>query len=193
MGLDARDQTREGLRVLRRYVPTHAFWRNLQDESSGVTDHGLMRTDDTPLITLLPRLVVPDPDAAAEFYRVALGAEVRARFTMPDGTVTNIDLEIGGTSLSLTAEVEDWGLLAPSTVGGSPVLLKLTVVDARHTRDQMVQAGAEEVVSVQDRPYGRCEGRVRDPFGHLWIVSHITETLTEDEIRRRLEDAYGDA
>ena len=179
--------------MLRRYVPTHALWRNLQDEGSGVTDHGLMRTDDTPLITLLPRLVVPDPDAAAEFYRVALGAEVLARFTMPDGTVTNIDLEIGGTSLSLTAAVEDWGLLAPETTGGSPVLLKLTVADARHTRDQMVQAGAEEVVPVEDRPYGRCEGRVRDPFGHLWIVSHVTENLTEDEIRRRLEDAYGDA
>lgn len=152
-----------------------------------------MRTDDTTLITLLPRLVVPDPDAAAEFYGVALGAEMLARFTMPDGTVTNIDLAIGDAPLSLTSAVEDWGLLAPATAGGSPVLLKLTVADARHTRDQMVQAGAEEVVPVEDRPYGRCEGRVRDPFGHLWIVSHVTENLTDDEIRRRLEDVYGDA
>jgi PhnB protein len=150
-----------------------------------------MRTDDTTPISLLPRLVVADPDAAADFYREALGAEVRGRFTMPDGTVTNIDLAIGTESLSLTSEVEDWGLLGPLTVGGSPVLLKLTVADARLARDRMVDAGAEEIVPVEDRPYGRCEGRVRDPFGHLWIPSHVTEDLTEDEIHQRLRTAYG--
>ena len=152
-----------------------------------------MRTDGTTPVSLLPRLVVTDPDAAAEFYRVALGAEVRARFTMPDGTVTNIDLAIGAASLSLTSEVEEWGLLGPLTIDGSPVLLRLTVADAREVRDQMVHAGAEEVVTVEDRPYGRCEGRVRDPFGHLWIVSHVTEDLTDDEIRRRIDSAYAES
>ncbi len=150
-----------------------------------------MRTDVIAPISLVPRLVVPDPDSAAEFYRVALGAEVLARFTMPDGTVTNTDLAIGAASLSLTSEVAEWGLLGPLTIGGSPVLLKLTVADARQVRDRMVEAGAEEVVAVEDRPYGRCEGRVRDPFGHLWIVSHVTENLTDDEIRRRIDTAYG--
>lgn len=152
-----------------------------------------MRTDVSTPTSLLPRLVIADPDAAAEFYRAALDAEVLARFTMPDGTVTNIDLVIGGASLSLTSEVPGWGLVGPLTTGGSPVLLRLTVADARHTRDRMVEAGAEEVVPVEDRPYGRCEGRIRDPFGHLWIVSHVTEDLTDDEIRQRLRSAYGDS
>jgi len=151
-----------------------------------------MRTDVTTPISVVPRLVVSDPDSAAEFYRVALGAEVLARFTMPDGTVTNTDLAIGAAPLSLTSEVEEWGLLGPLTIGGSPVLLKLTMADARQIRDRMVDAGAEEVVAVEDRPYGRCEGRVHDPFGHLWIVSHVTENLTDDEIRRRIDAAYGD-
>lgn len=150
-----------------------------------------MRSDAATPISLLPRLVVPDPDAAADFYRAALGAEVLGRFTMPDGTVTNTDLAIGPTKLSLTSEVAEWGLLGPRATGGSPVLLRLTVTDARQARDQMVRAGGEEVVPVDDRPYGRCEGRVRDPFGHLWILSHVTEHLSDDEIRRRLADAYG--
>lgn len=152
-----------------------------------------MQTDDTTHVSLLPRLVVPDPDVAAEFYRVGLGADRLARFTLPDGTVTNIDLSIAGALLSLTSQVEAWGLLAPLATGGSPVLLKLTVDDARQVRDRMVEAGAEEVVVVEDRPYGRCEGRVRDPFGHLWIVSQVTEELTDDEIRQRLDRAYGEA
>jgi uncharacterized glyoxalase superfamily protein PhnB len=42
----------------------------------------------------------------------------------------------------------------------------------------LVEAGATEIVPVEDRPYGKCEGRVRDPFGHLWIISHIIEDLS---------------
>jgi uncharacterized glyoxalase superfamily protein PhnB len=75
--------------------------------------------------------------------------------------------------------------------GGSPVLLRLTVTDARQVRNRMLRAGGEEVVAVDDRPYGRCEGRIRDPFGHLWILSHVTEHLSDDEIRTRLASAYG--
>lgn len=142
--------------------------------------------------SLTPRLVVSDPDSAAEFYRTALGAEVRGRFTLPDGTVTNIDLVIGEASISLTSEVEAWGLLAPGSSGGNPILLRLTVGDARRVSVRMVEAGASEVVPVEDRPYGRCEGRIRDPFGHLWIISHVTEDLRDDEIRRRIDAAYGD-
>jgi PhnB protein len=84
-------------------------------------------------------------------------------------------------------------LSGPLATAGSPVLLRLTVVDARSTRDRMVAAGAEEVIAVEDRPYGRCEGRIRDPFGHLWIISHITEELTDHEIRQRIASAYGDS
>lgn len=150
-----------------------------------------MRTDVSTHVSLVPRLVVPDPDSAAEFYRHALGAEVLARFTIPDGTVVNTDLAIGTASLSLTTEVKEWGLLGPRTIGGSPILLKLTVTDARHVRDRMVEAGAEEVIPVEDRPYGRCEGRVRDPFGHLWIISHVSEDLTDEDIRQRIASPDG--
>ena len=35
----------------------------------------------------------------------------------------------------------------------------------------MVSAGAEVVFGIADQFYGRREGRLRDPFGHLWIIS----------------------
>ena len=34
---------------------------------------------------------------------------------------------------------------------------------------------AEVVVPIKDRPYGKREGRIRDPFGHLWILSMEVE------------------
>jgi uncharacterized glyoxalase superfamily protein PhnB len=42
-------------------------------------------------------------------------------------------------------------------------------VDATATR--MIDAGAEVVFAVDDRDYGYRDGRLRDPFGHLWLLS----------------------
>jgi len=135
---------------------------------------------------ITPRLVVPDPDAAIAFYRAALEADLVARFELDDGSVTHAELAVDGASFSLTAEVAAWGLLSPASVGGSPTLVTLTVPDAPKLGEQMVEHGAVVIVPIEDRPYGRCEGRVQDPFGHLWILSHITQQLSDDEIRNRL-------
>jgi PhnB protein len=50
----------------------------------------------------------------------------------------------------------------------------------------MVARGAEVVVPIADRPYAKREGSVRDPFGHLSILSRPTEVLDGREIQRRL-------
>jgi catechol 2,3-dioxygenase-like lactoylglutathione lyase family enzyme len=44
------------------------------------------------------------------------------------------------------------------------------------------------VVPIEDRPYGRCEGRVRDPFGHLWIPSHPVLPAPRPLVRRIVAD-----
>ncbi len=35
----------------------------------------------------------------------------------------------------------------------------------------MVRLGGALVIPVENRPYGKRQGRVRDPFGHLWVIS----------------------
>ncbi len=50
----------------------------------------------------------------------------------------------------------------------------------------MVAGGAQLVVAIADRPWGKREGRVADPSGHLWILSKTIEALSAAEIRRRL-------
>ena len=127
--------------------------------------------------TLQPRLIVPDPDAATSYYQAALAAEVRARHTQDD-LVVHAELAVGDAGFTLAAEVADWGLLAPGTVGGTPVLLRLDVADARVLADRMAGHGARVVIPVEDRPYGRCEGRLEDPFGHLWIPTHALADRT---------------
>lgn len=134
-----------------------------------------------------PRLIVHDPDAAINFYERSLGARLDGRFVGRD-TVVNADLSVGEASFTLAAEVVEWGLLSPLTIGGSASLVTLGVADARETASAMVSAGAEVVVPVEDRPYGRCEGRVRDPFGHLWIPTHDLGRVVAPTVRRIVAD-----
>lgn len=123
------------------------------------------------ITSMRPRLIVSDPDASIAFYQAALGAALEERY-VEDGVVVHAALSIGDCALSIAAEVTEWGLLAPATLGGSAMLVTLDVDDARAVAARMVDHGAQVLVPIEDRPYGRCEGRIRDPFGHLWIPTH---------------------
>ena len=57
------------------------------------------------------------------------------------------------------------------SLGGSPVLMQLELEDCDMVAGKMVAEKAEVVIPFKDRPYGKREGRIRDPFGHLWILS----------------------
>jgi PhnB protein len=142
--------------------------------------------------TIHPRLVVPDVDVAVRYYQTAIAAVETARFVLPSGIVTHASLDIGGSVITLTEAYDDYRLFAPEQIGGSPVLLTLTVEDAAAVGDAMVAGGGTVIVPIEDRPYGKREGRVRDPYGHLWIVSQDIESLTDAELRARIATAYSE-
>src|SRR3954463_5904071 len=74
-----------------------------------------------------PHLVVRGADAAAAFYREALGAEELDRLPAPDGRVMSLQLRIGGTVVHLADEFPEMDVLAPPSVGGTAVVLALEV------------------------------------------------------------------
>lgn len=120
---------------------------------------------------LLPKLLVSDADAAITFYRDALGVELVMGVADDDGIVNHAELEADSAAFALAQSVPEWGWNDPVATGGSPVLLMITVPDPDATADRMVSRGAELVIPVENRPYGKRQGRVKDPFGHVWIVS----------------------
>lgn len=121
-------------------------------------------------LRLTPKLLLADPDAAIAFYTKALGAELTFRMADDRGVVVHAELALGSAGFALGQSVADWGWQDPGSTGGSPVLILLTVTDPDTTAARMVNGGAEIVIPIEDRPYGRREGRVRDPFGHLWVI-----------------------
>lgn len=120
---------------------------------------------------LHPKLIVSDADAAIDFYIKALGAKLTLRAAGDEGVVNHAELIVGSAVLALAQSVEEWGWNDPGSVGGSPVLITADVPDPDETAGRMQQLGAQIVIPVENRPYGKRQGRVRDPFGHLWVIS----------------------
>jgi PhnB protein len=123
----------------------------------------------TPKLT--PLLVVRDATRAITFYVQGLGAKEIARYLHPTkNTISHADLTVGDATFSVTEESRAWNSDAPPSLGGSPVVLQLRVGDVDAVFGEMSRAGATVVFPLQEFA-GERMCRVRDPFGHLWLLS----------------------
>ena len=119
------------------------------------------------ITALQPRLVVEGADAALDFYARALGGTVSERYTGADGRVVHSLVTAGPARFA----VKDAGDGDPAPSGdGVPVIMSLEVNDADAVAERMLAAGATVIYEIADRGYGY-GGRLRDPFGHQWMIS----------------------
>lgn len=142
------------------------------------------------ITSLCPLLVVRGAAQAIHFYQRALGALLLARYEHGvDRPISHADLALGDARFSLTEELPEWNSDAPESLGGSPVVLQLGVTDAERVVRCLCTSGASVVFPLQ--PFaGELMARVRDPFGHLWIVRQRLETLPVGEIGRRRDELF---
>lgn len=126
----------------------------------------------TSMTYLFPKLIVVGADEAIAFYVQALGAVVKARYDDDAGTVVHAALSLGdGHGIAIAEAAEGWGWMAPAAADNSPVLLTVVSEDPDAIAQQMIDHGARVLIPIEDRAYGKREGRLQDPFGHLWIIS----------------------
>ena len=138
--------------------------------------------------TVATRLVFDDATAAIAFYKEAFGATVPEEpYTAPDGKVVHSEIRIGGSLVFLTDEGDDRNGVAPSSVGGLvTAIMALNVSDVDALWERAVAAGCEIVYPLADQFYGDRAGRLRDPFGHQWMLSTHIEDVDRDEVDRRM-------
>ncbi|MGI8891366.1 MAG: VOC family protein, partial [Chthoniobacterales bacterium] len=100
------------------------------------------------------------------------------------GKIGHAEITIKGSLVMLADEYP--GITnAPSTLGGTSVTLGLMTTDAKADFERAVSAGAESLRPLDEQFYGHLAGRVRDPFGHEWIISQELEKLSPKEMQRR--------
>jgi PhnB protein len=142
-------------------------------------------------VTITPHIVVQGAARAAAFYSEAFGAEEVSRIPIPDGRLMSVQLRIGDGVLHISDEFPEMGVLAPSSIGGTPVVLALDVADAEATFARAVDAGAQVRQPLQDMFWGDRHGQLDDPFGHRWNIDQHLRDVPQDEVAAAAAQAFG--
>jgi PhnB protein len=103
---------------------------------------------------ITPDIVVQGAERAAAFYRDAFGATETSRIPRPDGRLMSVQMQIGDGVLHIADEFPEQGVRAPSSIGGTPVVLF----------------------------WGDRHGQVEDPFGHRWSIAHHVRHVPHHEV-----------
>lgn len=128
------------------------------------------RTSADPSVT--PYLIVDGGLAAMDWYRDAIGAEVVSHSVGAAGRVAHAEMRIGASSFFLGDEhphLED--IFAPPRIGGTPVYLDIETDDVAGLFDRAVAAGATPIRQPTDPTHRTWSAKVRDPFGHIWLIT----------------------
>jgi len=121
--------------------------------------------------SVTPYLSVKGATEALAFYRQAFGADVTDKMSEEDGRIGHAEIRIGDAHIYLADEHPGIGFLSPSTLGGSAVMIELTVADVDAVIERAVETGGTLARPVADQDYGWRNGKLVDPFGHTWLVS----------------------
>ena len=131
-----------------------------------------------------PYFCISDADAAVEFYGTVFGAEELFRLTEPDGRVGHLELRIGPMTLMLSEPFPEMNIRPPEGNEGA-YCIHLHVDDCDKMARQAVTAGAKILSGPSDQFYGERSCRIRDPFGHHWLLGHLIEEISHEEMQRR--------
>ena len=124
-------------------------------------------------------LMVNDAEKALRFYNRVFGADVTMELRDPDGKIAHAEFRVFDTIFMLSEG---------ETSGGS--ITHLYVGDAEEVFDACVEAGCDVIFPLKEQFYGDKAGRVKDPFGHQWIIARHLETYSPAELQKRFHDQF---
>lgn len=147
-------------------------------------------TTTTPTATaVIPYLTASDAVGALAWYTQAFGAEEQFRVVGPDGLLGHAEFRIGDAVFYLSDEHPAMGVVSPTSLGGTPYAMHLTVTDVDAMFARAVAAGATAQREPEDQPHGARHGTLLDPYGHRWMLSQPIADVPLDEYAARAEDS----
>ena len=136
---------------------------------------------------LTPYICVSPAVDALAWYADVLGAVETVRYTGDDGRIGHAEITVNGAQLMLSDEYPELDVVAPTTLGGTPMTLHLTVPDVDASYERFVAGGGRPAGPPRDEAYGARSFSALDPFGHRWMIQTPTGTPTIEEIQSRSE------
>ena len=139
--------------------------------------------------TVVPRLVFARGEGtkAMQLYVDAFGAQVvEEPHLMPDGQLIHAHIRIGDSSVFLTDEGDEGR--APASLGGQvTAVMAVHIPNVDELWKRATDAGCTVIYPLADQFYGDRGGRLRDPFGHQWMLSTHIEDVSPEEMERRMQ------
>lgn len=145
----------------------------------------------TQIPPITPHLSVSNAAAAIEFYKKGFGAVQDGEVHTMPGTdkIMHARLLINGALIMLADEFPQGGSKSetPDALGGSPIVLALTLDDVQPFWDRAVAAGAIVTMPLALQFWGDKYGQITDPFGHKWSLSQPVKSMTDAEMQQAAE------
>lgn len=136
---------------------------------------------------VIPALAFKGADAAIKWYVNVFNAEEKMRFDNPDKTVAHAEIRIGDSVVMLSEENPQYNK-SPKTLKGNSVNLCIYVPNVDATIKKAVDNNAQLIMSAEDQFYGDRSGRIEDPFGYRWIISTHIKDVSEEEMKKVMEE-----
>jgi len=130
--------------------------------------------------TITPFFNIKGCEEAIEFYKKAFGAEVLHIFKIPSGQVMHAEIQIGDSRILLSDAMQN-----PATSSST----FLYVEDCDSWWKRATEAGCQVVTPLADQFWGDRWGLLSDRFGNRWGVGSRIEDVSQDEMRKRAEEA----
>jgi PhnB protein len=143
---------------------------------------------------LSPHLIVENAAAAIDFYVKAFDAVEVVRLPRPDGKLVHASVRINGFLVMLNddfPEMSGGKSMTPPALGGTPVTIHLTVTDVDNAFQRALDAGATEIVPLEEQFWGDRYGMVADPFGHHWSLGQPVKEVSVDDLAAAMGNQAG--
>jgi len=136
---------------------------------------------------VFPYLCVRGGNAAIDFYARVFGAREVFRIPGPGDRIGHAELKFGPVTIMLADEHPEHGILSPLAFGGTGLRIHLHVDNVDTLARRAVEAGATILMEPTNQPHGERQCRLRDPFGHEWLLGHEVEKVSPEEMQRRYQ------
>ena len=136
---------------------------------------------------VIPYLIIKDAPIAIEFYKNVFGANEKMRFDNPDKTVAHAEITLGDSVIMVSEENPQYNT-SPQTLKGNSVNLCIYVPDVDDVLKKAVHNGASLIAPAKDEFYGDRSGRIEDPFGYRWIISTHIKDVSEEEMKKAMDE-----
>jgi PhnB protein len=117
-----------------------------------------------------PQLYIESGIRDISFYEKAFGAVELRRFTNDDDSIHVAELSVDGLLFHLHEETPGSNLFAPQRLNATTVIIGLFVKDVDAVMNRAIESGAIVLSPAHSYDYGYRQGRIKDPFGHIWMI-----------------------